>query len=143
MAEGDLELARDLLGRWFDIDGEVGHGDHRGKELGVPTANVDPDPALVRPPIGVYAGRGRVDGVWYPAAINLGVNPTFGGDPSATPVRAEAYLLDLDADLYGKTLRLEFWKRLRDEIRFGSTQELIDQMHRDIAQTRTLIGSPT
>lgn len=143
VAEGDMALARDLLGRPFDIDGVVEHGDHRGKELGVPTANVTPDPLLVGPPRGVYAGRARVDGLWYAAAINVGVNPTFGGDETTTPVRVEAHLLDLDADLYDKTIRVEFWSRMRDELRFESKEALIDQMHRDIDATRKLIeGSP-
>ncbi len=140
VAEGDLGLARELLGRPFEVDGVVEHGDHRGKGLGVPTANVMPDQTLVRPPRGVYAGRARVGDIWYPAAINVGVNPTFGGDEATTPVRVEAYLLDFKADLYGRELRIEFWKRLRDEIRFASAQALIDQMHRDIEETRLLVG---
>lgn len=139
LAEGDMSAARELLGRPFDLDGVVEHGDARGKDLGVPTANVTPDPALVRPPRGVYAGRTRVGDLWYSAAINVGVNPTFGGDESTTPVRVEAYLLDFDADLYGRTIRVEFWERLRDEKRFDSAEALIDQMHRDIAQTRAII----
>lgn len=139
LADGDMRTARELLGRPFDLDGVVEHGDARGKDLGVPTANIDPDPTLVRPPRGVYAGRARVGDVWYAAAVNVGVNPTFGGDESTTPVRVEAYLLDLEADLYGETLRIEFWERLRDEKRFESTDALIEQMHRDIDQTRTII----
>lgn len=141
LAEGDMTAARELLGRPFDLDGVVEHGDARGKDLGVPTANITPDPALVRPPRGVYAGRARVGTVWYSAAINVGVNPTFGGDVNDTPVRVEAYLLDFDADLYGRILRIEFWERLRDEERFDSTQALIDQMHRDIDRTRDIIGA--
>ena len=140
VSDGDLALARDLLARPFDIDGEVEHGDHRGKGLGVPTANVTPDAGLVRPPRGVYAGRARVGDIWYAAAINVGVNPTFGGDESTTPVRVEAYLLDLEADLYGRWIRIEFWKRLRDERRFESAGALIEQMHRDIDQTRLIVG---
>lgn len=140
LADGQMGAARELLGRPFDLDGVVEHGDARGKGLGVPTANVTPDPALVRPPRGVYAGRARVGDVWYSAAINVGVNPTFGGDEATTPVRVEAYLLDFDGDLYDQTIRVEFWERLRDEKRFDSSQALVDQMHRDIARTRDLIG---
>lgn len=139
LAEGEMGAARELLGRPFDLDGVVEHGDARGKGLGVPTANVTPDPALVRPPRGVYAGRARVGDLWYSAAINVGVNPTFGGDEATTPVRVEAYLLDFDGDLYDQTIRVEFWERLRDEKRFDSTEALVEQMHRDIAQTRGLI----
>lgn len=138
LAEGEMGAARDLLGRPFDLDGVVEHGDARGKDLGVPTANIAPDPALVRPPRGVYAGRARVGDTWYSAAINVGVNPTFGGDEATTPVRVEAYLLDFEADLYGETLRIEFWQRLRDEKRFDSTDALIEQMHRDIDRTREI-----
>lgn len=140
VGDGDLRMARDLLGRPFDIDGLVEHGDHRGKGLGVPTANVTPDESLVRPPRGVYAGRARVGEVWYSAAINVGVNPTFGGDESKTPIKVEAYLLDFDADLYGQSIRIEFWQRLRDELRFDSKEALIEQMHRDIEETRLIIA---
>lgn len=141
LAAGEMVAARELLGRPFDLSGVVTHGDGRGKDLGIPTANVHPDPSLVRPPRGVYAGRSRVEGLWYTAAINVGVNPTFGGDESTTPVRVEAYLLDFDADLYGETIRVEFWKRLRDEKRFESAEALIDQMHADIETTRNLIAT--
>lgn len=141
IAMGDLEAARALLGRPFDIDGVVEHGDDRGRDLGFPTANVALDPAMALPPRGVYAGRALADDQWYAAAINVGVNPTFGGDPEKTPIRLEAYLLDFDADLYGKQIRVELWTRLRDERRFSSAEALIAQMHRDVAMTRDLISS--
>lgn len=136
---GDLELARDLLGRHFDLDGVVGHGAHRGKGLGFPTANIVLDPSLVRPPRGVYAGRARVDDVWYTMATNVGVNPTFGGDPEVSPIQIEAYLLGYERDLYGKTLRLEFWTRLRDELAFESAGDLIDQMAADVERARSIV----
>ena len=135
---GDMAEARALLGRRFDLDGLVIHGDDRGAALGWPTANLAWDPALAIPARGVYAGRGRVGESWYPAAINVGVNPTFGGEPGATPLRVEAFLLDFEGDLYDQTLRLEFWARLRDEERFSSTQDLVDQIGRDVEATRAL-----
>lgn len=140
VAHGDVDLAERLLGRPFDLDGEVIHGDDRGTELGFPTANIDLDPHLVHPSIGVYAGRARVEGSWFAAATNVGVNPTFGGDPEVTPVRIETFLLDFAGDLYGKTIRVEFWARLRDELRFASVADLISQMKRDVDATRKLIG---
>ncbi|MDQ3985838.1 MAG: bifunctional riboflavin kinase/FAD synthetase [Actinomycetota bacterium] len=141
--EGEMELAAAVLGRPFDMDGVVVRGDDRGASLGWPTANVEIDTAYAHPPRGVYAGRGRVDSVWYPAAINLGVNPTFGGDPAVTPLRIEAYLLDFHGDLYGRTLRVEFIARLRDEKMFESSSELSAQIERDVAATRRLTDAPS
>ena len=135
IAAGDMELATELLKRPFDVDGTVVRGDGRGATLGYPTANLEIDPALARPAQGVYAGRIRVKGEWYRAAVNVGKNLTFGGEV----VRVEAFILDLDDDLYGETLRLEFWHRLRDELKFDSVDALIAQMDHDVAETRRLI----
>lgn len=140
VARGDIALANRLLGRPFDLDGEVIHGDDRGSDLGFPTANLDLSPGYAHPARGVYAGRARVDGTWFVAATNVGVNPTFGGDPEVTPVRVEAFLLDFAGDLYGRVLRVEFWDRLRDEMRFASVDELVAQMHRDVEATRSKVG---
>ena len=140
LADGDMKLVRALLGRPFDVDGVVGHGDDRGASLGWPTANLDIDPAFAHPPRGVYAGRGRVGERWWAAAVNVGVNPTFGGEPGATPMRIEAFLLDFDGDLYGRNLRLEFHERLRDEKKFADADELSAQIARDVEETRRLIG---
>lgn len=140
IAEGDMTSARALLGRPFDLDGVVVRGAARGKGLGFPTANLDAEPDLARPPIGVYAGLARVNGFKYPAAINIGVNPTFGGERETSPVNIEAYLLDFENEIYGQTLRLEFWQRLRDEQKFDSAEALVEQMHRDVAETRRIVG---
>ena len=138
ITSGDMELAAALLGRRFDIDGEVVRGAARGVALGYPTANLAVDPALACPARGVYAGRALAEGAWHPAAINVGVNPTFGGDEASTPIQIEAYLLDFDGDLYGTQLRVEFWRRLRDELRFGSVDELVEQIGEDVEATRAL-----
>jgi riboflavin kinase / FMN adenylyltransferase len=134
--DGEMELAAALLGRSFDVDGMVVRGDGRGATLGYPTANLDIDPALVRPAQGVYAGRIRVRDTWYRAAVNVGKNLTFGGEV----VRVEAFILDFDDDIYGETLRLEFWHRLRDELKFDSVEDLIRQMDDDVAQTRSRVS---
>lgn len=138
VAAGDVELAEVLLGRPFDVDGTVVKGAGRGIGLGFPTANFEVAPKLVRPRRGVYAGRARVESTWYSAAINVGVNPTFGGDEATTPVMVEAYLLDFEDDLVGTTLRVEFLKRLRDELKFDSVDDLVAQMARDVEATRAL-----
>ena len=117
-------------------------GDDRGASLGYPTANVTLDPSLASPPRWIYAGRARVDGRSYPAAISLGVKPTFGGDPERSPLVLEAYLLDYQGDLYGVDLRIEFLERLRDELKFDSVPELVAQMDEDVADTRRLQDRP-
>jgi riboflavin kinase/FMN adenylyltransferase len=137
---GRVEHAHELLGRHFDIDGEVVHGDDRGASLGFPTANLELDGRLAYPARGVYAGRARIDGSWFGAATNVGVNPTFGGDPEITPVRIETFLISFDGDLYGHDLRIEFWARLRDEMKFGSVDDLIAQMHKDVEATKRIVG---
>lgn len=140
IADGDMASARALLGRPFDLDGVVVRGAARGKSLGFPTANLDAEPHLARPPIGVYAGMARVNGFKYQAAINIGVNPTFGGERGTSPVNIEAYLLDFENEIYGETVRLEFWQRLRDEQKFDSAEALVEQMHRDVGETRRIVG---
>jgi riboflavin kinase/FMN adenylyltransferase len=126
---GEVDAAAHFLGSPFQLRGEVVSGDRRGRELGFPTANIVPDQALVYPGNGVYAAR--ADGIC--AAVSIGVRPTFG---TGRAVLIEAYLLDTDADLYGRVLRLEFLQRLRGERRFDSVETLVEQMHRDVEETR-------
>ncbi len=134
IAEGDVAAAGALLGAPFRMRSEVVPGDRRGRELGFPTANMVPDPKLACPGHGVYACRvgERL------AAVNVGVRPTFGAD--LNPL-VEAYLLDFDGDLYGERLTVEFIRRLREEQRFESVEDLIAQMQRDIETTRELLAS--
>lgn len=138
VASGDMELACALLGRPFDIDGVVVRGDDRGASLGFPTANIAIDSSLARPSPGVYAARARARGKWFHAAVNIGVNPTFAQSGSAREPRIEAYLIDYEGDLYGEILRVEFLKRLRDEVAFDSVDALIAQIAKDVEATRAL-----
>jgi riboflavin kinase/FMN adenylyltransferase len=135
--EGRVEGASLLLGRPFELTGEVVRGAGRGRGLGIPTANVRPEGELL-PRTGIYAGRARLlDGsLERAAAISVGTNPTFV--PGAREITVEAYLLDFDGDLYGKRLRLELLARLREERRFASVEELVAQIHQDIALTREI-----
>jgi len=132
---GDLERAARFLGAPFQLRGEVVHGDERGRLLGYPTANLVPDPKLVCPGHGVYAGRTQ-GGV--PAAVNVGVRPTFA---TGRGVLIEAYLLDWDGDLYGSELRLAFLTRLRGERRFERVEGLVEQMRRDVEEARAAAGA--
>ena len=137
VAAGEVDHANRFLGSPFRIRGVVGHGEKRGRELGFPTANLEPDPALVCPGNGVYATRVTIDdtGETRCAATSVGVRPTFD---SGLGLLIEPYLIDFDGDLYDRTITVEFVSRLRGEQRFSSARELIDQMHRDVAAARTV-----
>jgi len=134
---GDLTWPRTALGRRFAVDGEVVAGAGRGKDLGYPTANLRTWPRLLLPGQGIYAGVAELeDGSRYVAAIDVGTNPTFGTEP----LHVEAFLLDFpDDELRGDTLTVEFWERLRDEIRFDSVDELIEAIGRDVERTRAAV----
>ena len=136
LAAGDVAAAARLLGRAPWVEGTVVRGDGRGRQIGVPTANVQQPAHAVRPAIGIYAGRAHLAGEDHPAAISVGRNPTFPDDARA--VRVEAHLLDFDRDIYGEPIRVEFGHRLRDELRFDSVEELVAQMRRDIQRAREL-----
>jgi riboflavin kinase/FMN adenylyltransferase len=136
VAAGDVKGASEFLGGPFLFEGEVVHGDKRGRTLGMPTANLVPDDRLAVPGHGVYAGWAH----GHPAAINVGVRPTF---QTGRGLLIEAYLLDFDGDLYGQTLRIAFIERLRGEKRFESVDELVAQMRRDVDQARQICATAT
>ncbi len=153
LAVGDVGEAAQVLGRAHRLDGTVVHGDHRGRELGYPTANLGPDLQGLVPADGVYAGRLTVlgegdggadaDGDAWPAAVSIGTNPQFDG----TERRVEAYVLprdDLgpdDLDLYGRRVRVELVQRLRDTLRFDDLDGLLTQMAQDVEQARDVLGA--
>ncbi len=132
VSAGEVEEAAECLGAPFMVEGTVVSGDRRGRTLGFPTANLVPDDALVCPGHGVYAAfaNGR------PAAVNVGVRPTF---ESGRGVLIETYIIDHDEDLYGKTLRVAFAKRLRGEKRFDGAEALVAQMNRDVEEAREVL----
>lgn len=136
IAAGDVAAAGRCLGAPFLLEGEVAEGDRRGRTLGFPTANIVPDGALAVPGHGVYAGFAN----GTPAAINVGVRPTF---ETGRGLLVEAYLIDFDGDLYGQGLRVAFIERLRGERRFPSVEDLVAQMHRDVEEARELCASFT
>jgi riboflavin kinase / FMN adenylyltransferase len=134
VAAGEVDQAAEFLGQPFLFEGEVVQGDKRGRELGIPTANLVPDDAYVTPGHGVYAGWAN----GHPAAINVGVRPTF---ETGRGLLVEAYLIDFDEDIYGETLRIAFLERLRGEKRFDSVAELVAQMKGDIEEARRITSS--
>ncbi len=145
LTEGDIRSATAVLGRHPRVDGVVVHGDHRGRELGFPTANLGPAAEIegLIPADGVYAGWltrrelpvGAADRV-LPAAISIGTNPTFDG----TERRVEGYVLDrTDLDIYGEPITYHFVHRLRPTLRFEGIEALIAQMHEDVEQCRAIL----
>jgi len=136
---GDVRHAAAMLGRPYEMEGIVVPGDGRGRQLGVPTANVSFPAVLTVPRHGVYAVVATVDGTEYPAVANLGTRPTFdSGD-----VILEVHVLDMDRDLYGKQVRVAFIDRIRDERRFASGDELATQIHADIDTARGILDDRT
>ena len=147
LAAGRLSDVRRMLGRGYAVVGRVVHGDRRGHTLGYPTANLAFEAPVALPPDGIYAVRAgwgngdplspahSADGV-----ASLGVRPTFGNDGARL---LEVHLFDTDQSLYGRSLRVEFVRRLRGERRFPSAQSLIRQMDRDAARARAVLASAT
>jgi riboflavin kinase / FMN adenylyltransferase len=134
VAAGEVKEAADFLGGPFLFQGEVVHGDKRGRELGFPTANLVPRDELAVPGHGVYAAWAH----GHPAAVNVGVRPTF---QTGRGLLIEAFLLDFDGDLYGEQLRVAFVERLRGEKRFDSVDDLVAQMELDVQRAREICSA--
>lgn len=138
---GNMRGAQLLLGRDFEVEGAVVRGAARGKEIGFPTANLAVETELV-PATGVYAvtvralGGGGAPGEELGGAANVGTNPTFETEGALS---VEVHILDFDGDLYGRRLRLGFVERLRPEHRYGSADDLVAQMRRDVADARSIL----
>jgi riboflavin kinase/FMN adenylyltransferase len=141
-AEGNISKIRNLLGRDPYISGVVVKGAGRGKGLGFPTANLDVCDTLVVPRDGVYFGTVSImedDGSLLPAIINIGDNPTFG----ISKKWIEAYIIDFDKRIYDKEIKIKFLDRHRDEVKFNSSDELIDQIRKDVRQARNFFKEKT
>lgn len=147
LVEGDVATAAEVLGRPHRVTGTVVHGDHRGRELGYPTANLGRDSVGLVPADGVYAGwllrldlPADAEDRRLPAAVSIGTNPTFDGHER----RVEAYVLDRDdLDLYGETVAVELVRRLRETVRFEGVPALVEQMRSDVEQCRAVLGAAT
>lgn len=137
VSEGRMGEVRAMLTRPHAVDGVVVPGEQRGRTLGLPTANLEVPGDVAMPGRGVYAGRARVGGRWYPAAVNVGFAPTFREGGERPPLRLEAFLIDYDGpEIYGESMRVELLEHLRDERKFASPAALVAQIHADVARTR-------
>jgi riboflavin kinase/FMN adenylyltransferase len=119
------------------LGGPVIHGDHRGRRIGFPTANIEYPAQKALPANGIYACWARLGSERFAAAVNIGLRPTVRDDQKVPNL--EAYLLDFDREIHGATLQLDFVERLRDELKFPSLDALIEQMHKDVAKTREIL----
>jgi riboflavin kinase / FMN adenylyltransferase len=140
VSTGDIDGAALLLGRDYELRGVVIDGDKRGRTIGFPTANVSLRDEACLPADGIYAAwYARPDGVWLPAAVNLGRRPTFYDNQAYSLL--EAFLIDFTGDLYGEAARVRFVKRLRPEAKFDSLDALVSQMNSDVDNARALLNS--
>ena len=137
IASGDVDRANTLLGREYAMAGPVEAGDRVGRQLGFPTANIAVEPNKLIPALGAYAGRARARGEDFVAALSVGYRPTFGG----TQLRVEAFLLDFEGDLYQQRIELRFIRYLHPDIRFPGTEELVQQLKKDVAETRRIVSA--
>jgi riboflavin kinase/FMN adenylyltransferase len=139
VAAGDVGAAAQLLGRWYQLRGVVGHGDKRGRELGFPTANLEVGHEMQLCADGVYAGWYlRPDGTRHQTAVSVGRQPTFFTSRPYSLV--EAHLLDFQGDLYDEMGTVELVAQLRGQVKFVSVEALVDQMTVDVAQTRRALA---
>ncbi|WP_010630910.1 bifunctional riboflavin kinase/FAD synthetase [Sporolactobacillus vineae] len=138
--EGAVDEAAELLGRPYRITGKVVHGDERGRTLGFPTANVASEQVFVMPANGVYAVRLNVDGRSLDGICSIGTRPTFYRQPDAKTT-VEVYVLNFSGDLYDKQVSVDWYKRLREEIKFSGSEALIQQMDKDKVNTEAYFRS--
>ena len=129
LADGDMGKVMRLLGRPFSLPGKVTRGEHRGTGLGFPTVNLSIDAKMAIPPDGVYATRAYIDGQEFQAMTNIGRRPSFGDSNERT---IEAYIVNYSQDIYGKDVKMEIIRRLREEKRFDSIEELKKQISEDV-----------
>lgn len=136
LRQGDVEACARLLGRSFSLAGSVVKGDGRGRQMGFPTANLEMGPQMIVPGDGIYATWASIGQVRYAAATSVGVRPTFG----LTQRVVEVYVMDLEVDLYGQQVEVEFVSRLRDQEAFPNVEALVEQMDRDVANARLALA---
>ena len=136
VASGNMAVCPDLLGRNHHLSGVVVLGDQRGRTLGFPTANIEVDPQILLPGDGIYATWAIIDGKRHQAATSIGIRPTF----ELSQRLVEVYVMDFDGDLYGKTVGVEFVKKVRDQEKFDGLDALIKQINQDVDDCRQVLA---
>ena len=140
LADGDMQMATEMLGRRFELEGTVVEGDKRGRQIGFPTANLSIPEEMLLPRDGVYAcWYYRPDGSRHMAAVNIGLRPTFQTNDSKSVL--EAHLIGFDGDLYGESGQIEFVEYLREERQFDGIDALAAQLKSDVQASQSLLGA--
>jgi riboflavin kinase/FMN adenylyltransferase len=132
--DGDVRTAARLLGRPYNVSGIVVEGKRRGSILGIPTANIKPEKELI-PAQGVYAVIAHLENDRHQGVLNIGFNPTF----SDTDLSVEVFLLDFSGDIYGKRVNVLFMERIRDEVKFENSEQLVKQIRKDIDEAWAIL----
>jgi len=135
---GETEEAAVLLGRPFSINFPIVHGKHLGRTIGLPTANQTFPEGHIIPRCGIYSSSVEIDGKVFMGVTNVGSRPTF---ENCAAINSETHIIDFDGILYDKSIKISFYKRIRDEIRFSSADELCAQVSQDIKSTRKYFAS--
>ncbi|MGB4613501.1 MAG: bifunctional riboflavin kinase/FAD synthetase [Erysipelotrichaceae bacterium] len=138
LQKGKIEKANKLLGYYYEIQGRIIEGRGKGKTIGFPTANIEPEDEYYLPKQGVYSAYIRLDNIWYKAMVNIGHNPTFN---EVDEISLEAHILDFNKDIYGKNISLQFVNYLRDEIKFNSVENLKLQLDQDLMTVRKTLDN--
>lgn len=136
IAEGDIEKAAAFLGRFYSFEGRVIEGDKRGRTLGFPTVNIAVEESKLLPKNGIYAGRIYVDGKKYNGVMSLGVRPTFYNSTSVLP---EFFIFDFNEEIYGKDVKVEVIKYLREEKKYNIIDDLVSQMRKDVLLSKEIL----
>ncbi len=137
LAKGNVRAAAEMLGRPYELEGSVVRGEGRGRTLRYPTANLDIAGRKMIPGDGVYAVRWKRDSKLTGGLVNIGLRPTFGGDGRTL----EIHFFDFEGSLYGKSVRIQFIQKIRDEIKFASGRSLTAQMRKDEQTARRLLAA--
>lgn len=136
--KGNVEQAAEFLQRPYRLNGTVVHGDKRGREIGFPTANIKPEHLnKIIPKAGVYAVKVRINSRWVDGMMNIGTRPTFDGNKRTLEVN----LFHFNDDIYGKEIQVRFYKRIRDEKKFNSKDDLVEQLEKDKRESMQILSS--
>ncbi|MBT6062262.1 MAG: bifunctional riboflavin kinase/FAD synthetase [Anaerolineae bacterium] len=137
LADGHVRDAHHLLGHPYTLCSSVIHGDGRGRKINIPTANIEIKAEKITPKNGVYATWAILQGKKHPAVTNIGIRPTFTPDKERANI--ETHILGFSKNIYGEELKLELVERLRDEKKFSSVNELLQQIHADIEKAQEIL----